>query len=88
MITPRTKAIVINTPGNPSGALFPAAMMADIVGLARRTGIYLISDEIYEDLVFEGEHISAGSFGLTDRVFVISGFSKTYAMTLAGASAG
>jgi aspartate/methionine/tyrosine aminotransferase len=81
LITPRTKAIVINTPGNPSGALFPAAMMADIVELARRTGIYLISDEIYEDLVFEGEHVSAGSFGLTDRVFVISGFSKTYAMT-------
>jgi aspartate/methionine/tyrosine aminotransferase len=81
LITPRTKAILINTPGNPSGAVFPAALMREIVALAARTGVYLVSDEIYEDLVFEGEHVSAGSFGLTDRVFVISGFSKTYAMT-------
>jgi aspartate/methionine/tyrosine aminotransferase len=81
LVTPRTKAILINTPGNPSGAVFPAALMAAIADIVRRTGIYLVSDEIYEHIVFEGEHVSAGRFGPSDRVFVISGASKTYAMT-------
>lgn len=81
LISPRTKAILINSPGNPSGAVFPRSLMEDIIAIARRTGIYVVSDEIYEDIIFEGEHVSAGSFGSTDRVFVVSGFSKSYAMT-------
>ena len=81
LITPRTKAIVINSPGNPTGAVFPASLMAQICDIARRTGIYVVSDEIYEDIIFEGEHVSAGAIGPPDRVFVVSGFSKTYAMT-------
>jgi aspartate/methionine/tyrosine aminotransferase len=81
LITPRTKALLINTPGNPTGAVFPAALMAEIGEIVRRTGIYLVSDEIYEDIVFEGVHASAASYALPDRVFVVSGFSKTYSMT-------
>ena len=81
LITPRTKAIVINTPGNPSGAVFSAALIKQIGEIARRSGIYVISDEIYEDIVFEGEHISAAGIVPEDRLFVVSGFSKTYAMT-------
>ncbi len=81
LVTPRTKAIVLNSPGNPSGAVFSRSLMAELTELARRIGIYVVSDEIYEDIVFEGEHVSAGALGPPDRVFVVSGFSKTYAMT-------
>lgn len=81
LITPRTKAIIINTPANPSGAVFPRALTLAIAELARAHGIYLVSDEIYEDILFEGDHVSAGSLALEDRVFVISGVSKSYAMT-------
>ena len=78
---PRTKAILINTPSNPTGAIFPETLVRDIVEHAKATGIYVISDEIYEDIVFEGTHVSAGRFGGEDRVFVVSGASKSYAMT-------
>jgi aspartate/methionine/tyrosine aminotransferase len=81
LVTPRTKAIVINSPGNPTGAVFPATLMADVCEIARRTGIYIVSDEVYEDIIFEGRHVSAGAVGPADRIFVVSGFSKTYAMT-------
>lgn len=81
LIGPRTKAILINTPGNPTGAVFPRTLMCDLVELARANGLYLISDEIYEDIVFEGEHVSAAQFGANDNVFIVSGFSKSYAMT-------
>jgi aspartate aminotransferase/aminotransferase len=80
-ITPATRAIMINTPGNPSGAVFPAAIMEGIAGLASRRGLYVISDEIYEDLVFEGRHVSIAGLGGDDRALVVSGFSKSYAMT-------
>ncbi|MSQ73804.1 MAG: pyridoxal phosphate-dependent aminotransferase [Betaproteobacteria bacterium] len=80
-ITAKTKAILFNTPGNPSGAVFPRDIMARLAEIARSRGIYLISDEIYEDIIFDGMHVSAGTFGIADRAFVISGFSKTYAMT-------
>jgi aspartate aminotransferase/aminotransferase len=80
-VTDRTKAILLNTPGNPTGAVFPRATMARLAEIARSHGLYLISDEIYEDIVFGREHVSAGSFGLGANVFVISGFSKSYAMT-------
>lgn len=81
MIGPRTKALLINTPGNPSGAVFPAPLMQELAALARDTGIWLVSDEIYEDMLFEGEHVSVGACGVADRSIVISGFSKSFAMT-------
>lgn len=80
-ITPKTKAILINTPGNPTGVVFPADVMKGIVDIARRHGIYVISDEIYEDLVFNGEHVSAARFSLDEQVFIVSGVSKSYSMT-------
>jgi len=81
LITARTKAIIINTPNNPTGAIFPRELMSRIMDIAQRTGIYVVSDEIYEDLIFEGSHVSAGTFGYMDRTFIISGFSKSFAMT-------
>ena len=80
-ITAKTKAILFNTPCNPTGAVFPREIVARLADIARSRGVYLISDEIYEDIVFDRQHVSAGSFGIGDRAFVISGFSKTYAMT-------
>lgn len=80
-VTARTKAVLLNTPANPTGAIYPRALMEAIAGVARERGLYLISDEIYEDIVFDGEHVSAGSLGLADNVFVVSGFSKSFAMT-------
>jgi aspartate aminotransferase/aminotransferase len=81
LITSRTKAIVINTPANPTGAVFPSELMTGFGALAERHGLFLISDEIYEDIIYDGRHVSAASLGLTDRVFVVSGVSKSYAMT-------
>jgi aspartate aminotransferase/aminotransferase len=81
MVTDRTKAIMINTPGNPTGAILPADVMEQLAEFAKRHGIYVISDEVYEDIIFEGEHVSAAKFGLDDRLFLVSGASKTYAMT-------
>ncbi|HJO73365.1 MAG TPA: aminotransferase class I/II-fold pyridoxal phosphate-dependent enzyme [Rhodospirillales bacterium] len=80
-VTAKTKAIMINTPGNPTGVVFPGETMRGLVDVARRHDLYLISDEVYEDFVYEGEHVSASSFGLDEQVFVVSGVSKSYAMT-------
>jgi aspartate aminotransferase/aminotransferase len=81
LITSRTKALLINTPGNPSGAVFPPGLMAEIGAIVARTGIYLVSDEVYEDIVFGSAHVSAATDAPSDRVFIVSGFSKSYAMT-------
>ena len=81
LTTARTKAILINTPGNPTGAVFSPALMQALIAHAQESGLYVVSDEVYEDMVFEGEHVSAGSFGADDRVFVVSGASKSFAMT-------
>ena len=81
-ISSRTKAIVINSPSNPTGAVFPREVMGWLVRLAQKHGIFLVSDEVYEDVVFDGEHVSALSFGDGgDRVIGVFGFSKSYAMT-------
>jgi aspartate/methionine/tyrosine aminotransferase len=81
LITDRTKAIIINSPANPTGAVYPRSLVEKIADIASRTGVYIVSDEVYENILFDGVHVSAGSLCPNDRVFVISGFSKTYAMT-------
>lgn len=81
LITPRTKAIVINNPSNPTGAVFSCETVQALVDLARKHDLWLISDEVYEDLVFDGhEHVPAARYD-PDRVITISGVSKSYAMT-------
>ena len=79
-ITPRTKAIIINNPSNPTGSVFDEATVRGLVELARKHDLWLISDEVYEDLIFAGEHIPAARFD-SERVITISGVSKSYAMT-------
>lgn len=82
-ITPRTKAIMINSPSNPTGAVYPRQTLKEIAQLALRHDLWVIADEIYEKLVYEGEHVSIGSLGrdILQRTVTIGGCSKSYAMT-------
>lgn len=80
-VSPRTKAIIINTPSNPLGTVIPAGAMSELVAFARDHDLWVISDEVYEKIVFFGEHVSALRFDTDERVVVASGFSKSYAMT-------
>lgn len=83
VITPRTKSILLNTPGNPCGKIFSRDEIVRIGEVARRWDLFLITDEIYEYFVYDGQpHVSPGSIpGLEDRTISISGFSKTFSIT-------
>ncbi len=78
-ITPKTKAIFINSPSNPTGNVIPFDRMKDIVEIAEQNNLKIISDEIYHGLVYEGQEHSI--FEFTDQAFVLNGFSKLFAMT-------
>ena len=82
-VTPRTRMIITNTPHNPSGAMFDGADIAQLEALLHDTGIYLLSDEVYEHIVFDGaRHESALRHpALRERAFVVSSFGKTYHCT-------
>ena len=82
-ISPRTRMLMINSPHNPSGAMLSAADMETVAALLRDTGIFLLSDEVYEHIVFDGvRHESALLYPeLRERAFVISSFGKTYHCT-------
>ncbi len=79
LISPRTRALIINSPGNPTGAVFPRELMQRIVDLTERRGIFLISDEAYDELVYDGECVGASGLG-GQRTLSVHSFSKTYAM--------
>ncbi|MCG8640461.1 MAG: pyridoxal phosphate-dependent aminotransferase [Desulfobacterales bacterium] len=78
-ITPKTRAIFLNSPANPTGNVIPCERMKQIVEIARTNDIYIISDEIYHGLVYEGKEHSI--FEFTPKAFVLNGFSKLFAMT-------
>jgi len=82
-ITPRTRAIIINSPHNPSATIWTAEEMRELEDLLAPTDILLISDEVYEHMVFDGaEHQSAARFaGLAARAFIVSSFGKTFHVT-------
>jgi len=80
-VTDGTKVLIANTPSNPTGAVFPEAVVRRLVEFAADYDLYLISDEVYEDIVFEGTHVSAAPFDRDGRVVSVFGFSKSYAMT-------
>ncbi|HWK84010.1 MAG TPA: pyridoxal phosphate-dependent aminotransferase [Caldimonas sp.] len=81
-ITPRTRAIVINTPHNPSGTCWSRADLASLAELLRHTDIIVVSDEVYEHMVYDGEHQSVTRFPeLAARSVVVSSFGKTYHVT-------
>jgi aminotransferase len=81
-VTPKTKAILLGFPANPTGATIPQELMQQIVDLAVKHDLFLISDEIYDRLSYDGPHICVPSLpGAWDRTILLNGFSKAYAMT-------
>ncbi len=79
----RIKAIIINTPNNPTGAVYPKKVLEKVAEVCLKENIFIVSDECYEKLVYEGEHISIGSLDkdVLDITFTINAFSKAYSMT-------
>ncbi len=81
-VTPNTKAILINYPNNPTGAVLDLEYMAEIAAVAAKHDLLVISDEIYDRLMYTGKHTTFSSLpGMRDRTIIIGGFSKDYAMT-------
>jgi methionine transaminase len=79
---PKTKAIIVNSPHNPSGTVWPAEDLLRLAELLRPTDVVVISDEVYEHMVYDGEHQSAARFPeLAARTVVVSSFGKTYHVT-------
>jgi aspartate/methionine/tyrosine aminotransferase len=81
LITPRTKLLLLCSPSNPTGQVYDASTMKALVALAQKHDLWLLSDEIYGEIVFDGPHTSALPFDQDGRSLVISGMSKSYAMT-------
>jgi aspartate/methionine/tyrosine aminotransferase len=82
LITDRTRAIVINTPNNPTGRVFDRLELESIADVCRNHDLLAITDEIYEHIYYEGEHIPIATLdGMRDRTITISGFSKTFSVT-------
>ena len=82
-ITPRTKVIVLNSPNNPTGAVFSPSALAAVAKLAVEAKLFVVSDECYEALTFEDRHVSIASFGpeIKARTLTVNTCSKAYAMT-------
>ena len=81
-ITPRTRVIIFNSPNNPTGTVFGATALEKIAQLAREHDLWILSDEIYARILFEGEYQSIWALpGMAERTVIIDGFSKSFAMT-------
>ncbi|HKV02675.1 MAG TPA: pyridoxal phosphate-dependent aminotransferase, partial [Ktedonobacteraceae bacterium] len=86
LVTSRTRLLIVNTPNNPTGAVYPPQLMHDLLNFARRHDLYLLSDECYDEIIFEGRHVSPATMlsreeFASGRCICIYSFSKTYAMT-------
>ncbi|MGE5619498.1 MAG: pyridoxal phosphate-dependent aminotransferase [Sphingomonadaceae bacterium] len=79
LVTSRTKVVLMNTPTNPTGTVFPKQVVQDMVRFVERHDLWLLSDEAYDEIVYEGEHFSAAPFN-PERVASVYTLSKTYAM--------
>jgi len=80
--TPATRAIYYNTPQNPSGVVFTRGEAEEVAAFAKKRDLIVIADEAYEDIIYEGEHVSIASLpGMAERTITTYTFSKTYAMT-------
>ena len=81
LVGPRTRVLLINTPSNPGGAVFARATVAGLVAFAQRHDLWVLSDECYDELIFDGAHVSAASLTDEPRVVTVGTCSKSYAMT-------
>ena len=80
-ITPRTKVLLVNSPGNPTGSTIPESRLRDILELARKYNLWVISDEVYDEIYFDVPPVSMQALDSDGRVITVFSFSKTYAMT-------
>ena len=78
---PRAKVLLTNSPSNPAGAVWPRQTIEAVLEIARANDLYLLSDEVYEEIVFEGEHFSPATLDEEGRIVTVFSSSKTYAMT-------
>ena len=81
LVGPRTKAVLVNSPGNPTGTVHAAPVLSAVLELAGRHGLWVVSDECYDELVLEGDHQSTAALDPAAKVVTVFSFSKTYAMT-------
>lgn len=81
LVSPRTRAIIINSPSNPLGVTYAPELIAELVAFARRHDLWLLSDEVYERFTWGARHASAATFDTDGRVLTVFSTSKTYAMT-------
>ena len=82
LVTPKTKLIIINTPSNPCGSVMSKADVEGVAEMALKHDCYVLSDEIYSRILYEGKHYSIAQVpGMQERTIILDGFSKTYAMT-------
>jgi aspartate/methionine/tyrosine aminotransferase len=81
LVTPRTRVLVVNSPSNPLGAVVPAELSAELVAFAERRGLWLVSDECYDQIAFDGTFASPMRVAPSPRIISAYSFSKVYAMT-------
>ena len=81
LITDRTKVLLLCSPSNPTGQVLDTEQVRSLMDLARKHDLWVVSDEIYGEIIFDGEHVSAASYDTDERVILITGMSKSYAMT-------
>ena len=81
LVTSRTRAIILNSPSNPTGAVMSPELTEAMVAFARRHDLWVVSDECYDECVFDGAHVSTARFDTDGRVISLFSCSKTYAMT-------
>lgn len=82
LITPKTKLLIINSPSNPTSGVLNRQEIERIAQLAVQHDLIVLADEIYSEIIYEGEHVSIATFpGMAERTIILDGFSKTYAMT-------
>jgi aspartate/methionine/tyrosine aminotransferase len=82
LVTDNTKLVIINSPQNPTGGVLPPETLQKLADLAREKDFYVLSDEIYSQIIYEGEHHSIYAVdGMPERTIILDGHSKTYAMT-------
>ncbi len=80
-ITPRTRLVILNSPANPTGGVTTPEQTAAIARVLADSNAWILSDEVYSEMVYDGSHDSVACHGLLDRTILVDGFSKTFAMT-------
>jgi aspartate/methionine/tyrosine aminotransferase len=81
-LTPRTRLVILNSPSNPTGSVLPGDDLERIAEACVEKDLMILSDEVYNRFLYEGEHVSIASFpGMREKTIIVDGFSKTYAMT-------